>query len=70
MAHQQTTGALMTHAHNQPEVLVGAGTLALAVEPAAALPLAAPHSRRHVPRVDENVRLIICGANVDAASLA
>ena len=44
--------------------------LRLAVEPAAALPLAALHSGRYVPRADENVCLIICGANVDAASLA
>ncbi|CAN5556396.1 threonine/serine dehydratase [soil metagenome] len=43
--------------------------LKLAVEPAAALPLAALHSRRYVPRTDENVCLIICGANVDPASL-
>ena len=60
----------MTHAHNQPEVLVRAGTLTLAIEPGAALPLAALHSRRYVLRADENVCLIICGANVDAASLA
>ena len=43
--------------------------LKLAVEPAAALPLAALHSRRYVPRANENVCLIICGANVDPASL-
>ncbi len=43
--------------------------LKLAVEPAAALPLAALHSGRHVPRADEKVCLIICGANVDPASL-
>ena len=43
--------------------------LKLAVEPAAALPLAALHSRRYMPRADENVCLIICGANVDPASL-
>lgn len=41
----------------------------LAVEPAAALPLAALHSGRYVPRADEKVCLIICGANVDPASL-
>ena len=41
----------------------------LAVEPAAALPLAALHSRRYVPRADETVCLVICGANVDPASL-
>ena len=43
--------------------------LKLAVEPAAALPLAALHSGRYVPRADEKVCLIICGANVDPASL-
>ena len=42
----------------------------LAVEPAAALPLAALQSGAYVPRVDEKVCLIICGANVDPASLA
>ena len=44
--------------------------LKLAVEPAAALPLAALHSGRYQPRADEKVCLIICGANVDVASLA
>lgn len=43
--------------------------LKLAVEPAAALPLAALQSRRYLPRADEKVCLIICGANVDPASL-
>ena len=43
--------------------------LKLAVEPAAALPLAALHSGRYVPRADEKVCLIICGANTDPASL-
>lgn len=43
--------------------------LKLAVEPAAALPLAALHSGRYSPRADEKVCLIICGANVDPASL-
>ena len=43
--------------------------LKLAVEPAAALPLAALQSSRYLPRVDEKVCLIICGANVDPASL-
>jgi threonine dehydratase len=43
--------------------------LKLAVEPAAALPLAALHSGRYVPRGDENVCLILCGANLDPASL-
>lgn len=43
--------------------------LRLAVEPAAALPLAALHSGAYVPRLDEKVCLIICGANLDPASL-
>jgi threonine dehydratase len=43
--------------------------LKLAVEPAAALPLAALHSGRYVPRADEKVCLILCGANLDPASL-
>ncbi|MEO7939512.1 MAG: threonine/serine dehydratase [Burkholderiaceae bacterium] len=41
----------------------------LAVEPAAALPLAALHSGVYQPRADERVCLIVCGANVDPASL-
>lgn len=44
--------------------------LKLAVEPAAALPLAVLHSGCYVPRADEKVCLIICGANVDPASLS
>jgi threonine dehydratase len=44
--------------------------LRLAVEPAAALPLAALMSGAVVPRQDERVLLVICGANVDLASLA
>jgi threonine dehydratase len=43
--------------------------LRLAVEPAAALPLAALHSGAYVPRPDEKVCLIICGANLDPSSL-
>jgi len=43
--------------------------LKLAVEPAAALPLAALQAGRYVPRHDEKVCLIICGANLDPASL-
>jgi threonine dehydratase len=42
----------------------------LAVEPAAALPLAALQSGAWVPRADERVCLIICGANVDPATLS
>ena len=44
-------------------------TLKLAVEPAAALPLAGLQSGRYVPRADETVCLIICGANLDPGSL-
>ena len=44
--------------------------LKLAVEPAAALPLAALHSGAYKPRPDEKVCLIICGANVDLSTLA
>ena len=41
----------------------------LAVEPAAALPLAALHSGAYVPRPDEKVCLIVCGANLDPSTL-
>ncbi|MET0544267.1 MAG: threonine/serine dehydratase [Variovorax sp.] len=44
--------------------------LKLAVEPAAALPLAALQSGAYVPRAREAVCLIVCGANVDPATLA
>ncbi len=44
--------------------------LKLAVEPAAALPLAALQTGRYTPRADEKVCLIICGANLDATTLA
>lgn len=44
--------------------------LKLAVEPAAALGLAALQTGAYVPRPDEKVCLIICGANLDPASLA
>jgi len=43
--------------------------LKLVVEPAAALPLAALQSGRYVPRSNETVCLISCGANLDPASL-
>ena len=43
--------------------------LRLAVEPAAALPLAALRAGIVVPRPDERVLLVICGANLDLASL-
>ncbi len=42
----------------------------LAVEPAAALPLAALQTGAYVPLAGEKVCLIICGANVDPATLA
>jgi len=42
----------------------------VAVEPAAALGLAALHTGAYVPRADEKVCLVICGANLDPASLA
>ncbi len=42
----------------------------LAVEPAAALPLAALQSGVIVPRAGERIALIVCGANLDPASLA
>jgi threonine dehydratase len=44
--------------------------LRLAVEPAAALPLAALTTRAVRPRADERVLLVVCGANLDLASLA
>jgi len=44
--------------------------LRLAVEPAAALPLAALWSGAVVPQPHERVALVICGANLDPASLA
>ena len=43
--------------------------LKLAVEPAAALPLAALRSGAVRPRVGERVCLIVCGANFDPATL-
>ena len=44
-------------------------TLRLAVEPAAALGLAALTTRTIVPEPSEKVLLVICGANVDPATL-
>jgi threonine dehydratase len=44
--------------------------LRLAVEPAAALGLAALQSGRYVPERDERVGLVLCGANTDPATLA
>jgi threonine dehydratase len=43
--------------------------LKLAVEPAAALPLAALQTGAYVPREGEKVCLIVCGANVDPATV-
>jgi threonine dehydratase len=43
--------------------------LRLAVEPAAALPLAALQSGAVVPAPDERVALVVCGANFDPATL-
>ena len=42
----------------------------LAVEPAAALPLAALQTGAYVPREGEKICLIVCGANLDPATLA
>lgn len=42
----------------------------LAVEPAAALGLAALQTGAYVPRADEKVCLVLCGANMDPATLA
>jgi len=42
----------------------------IAVEPAAALGLAALHTGAYRPRADEKVCLVICGANLDPATLA
>ena len=44
--------------------------LRVAVEPAAALGLAALQSGAYVPQADERVCLVICGGNVDPASLS
>ena len=41
-----------------------------AVEPAAALPLAALRSGAWRPREAQRICLIVCGANVDPATLA
>jgi threonine dehydratase len=38
MARQQATGALLTHAYDQPEVLAGAGTLAAEIEAQGGVP--------------------------------
>jgi len=41
----------------------------LAVEPAAALGLAALQARAYVPRKGETVALVLCGANLDPGTL-
>lgn len=59
-----------------PDAAIRAAQLALwrqyqlAVEPAAALGLAALRTRAYVPQADETVCLVLCGANLDPASLA
>ncbi|HEV7576455.1 MAG TPA: threonine/serine dehydratase [Caldimonas sp.] len=63
-------------AHLLPDAAIRAAQLSLwhelrlAVEPAAALPLAALASGVVVPRRGEKVLLVICGANLDPAALA
>lgn len=44
--------------------------LRLAVEPAAALPLAALRAGIYVPGLNERICLVVCGGNVDPATLA
>ena len=41
----------------------------LAVEPAAALPLAALQTGAYVPQPGEKLCLVVCGANVDVTTL-
>ncbi|MBL0426268.1 threonine/serine dehydratase [Ramlibacter alkalitolerans] len=59
-----------------PEEAIRAAQLALwkefklAVEPAAALGLAALQTRAYVPRQGETVALIVCGANLDPGTLS
>jgi len=59
-----------------PDAAIRAAQLALwqefklAVEPAAALGLAALQSGAYVPQSDEIVALVLCGANLDPATLA
>ena len=59
-----------------PDAAIRAAQLALwkdfklAVEPAAALGLAALQTRAHVPRNGQTVALVLCGANLDPATLA
>ena len=71
----------ITQAHVRDALLVGDAAIRsaqlylwqefkLAVEPAAALPLAALHTGAYQPKPDENVCLIICGANLGPATLA
>jgi threonine dehydratase len=64
------------HSHLVPEpAILGAQRtlwqeLRLAVEPAAALPLAALQAGLVLPGPGERVALVICGANLDPATLA
>ena len=59
-----------------PDAAIRAAQLALwndfklAVEPAAALGLAALQTGAYVPQADEIVALVLCGANLDPATLA
>jgi threonine dehydratase len=69
-------GRHVAASHLLPDDAIRAGQqtlwqeLRLAVEPAAALPLAALTTGAVVPRRDETVLLVICGANLDPSSLA
>jgi MoxR-like ATPase len=63
----RTLGVVLKHASDQRRAIK---ELKLAVEPAAALPLAALQTGAYVPRAGEKVCLIVCGANVDPATLA
>lgn len=45
-------------------------TARIAAEPAAAAPLAALRTGSYVPAADERVALVVCGANVELASIA
>ena len=64
------------HSHLVPEAAITAAQralwaeLRLAVEPAAALPLAALQAGLVRPAAGERVLLVVCGANVDPATLA
>ncbi|HZV93450.1 MAG TPA: threonine/serine dehydratase [Caldimonas sp.] len=71
LAQQYVTGAwLLADADIRAAQEAMWSGLRLAVEPAAALPLAALATRTVAPRRHERVLLVICGANLDLASLA